>query len=101
MGHDFCPVVKPKRLFLPIGYSILSLCVTPLARRSFYLLYPFTLLYFVPNAVIEIRYGFIPYALFLLFKEKDSERNVLFTLAIYAVAIGSVLYLMQDQMFFL
>lgn len=87
--------------FLPIAYSILSLCVTPLRQKSFYLLYPFTFLFLLPNAVIEIRYGFIPYALFLLFKEKDTERTVLFTLAIYLVAIACVLFLMQDQMFFL
>jgi hypothetical protein len=87
--------------FLPIGYSILSLCVTPLRQKSFYLLYPFTILFLLPNAVIEIRYCFIPYALFLSFKEKDPERIVLFTLAIYLVATGCVLYLMKDQMFFL
>jgi hypothetical protein len=87
--------------FLPIAYSILSLCVTPLRQKSFYLLYPFTILFLLPNAVIEIRYCFIPYALFLLFKEKDTERIVSFTLAIYLVATGCVLYLMKDQLFFL
>ncbi len=87
--------------FIPIAYSILSLCVTPLRQKSFYLLYPFTILFLVPNAVIEIRYGFIPYALFLLFKEKDSERIMLFTLAIYVVGIGSILYLMKDQTYFI
>ncbi len=95
------PVLTRCLYFLPIAYSILSLCVTPLRQRSFYLLYPFTILFLLPNAVIEIRYCFIPYALFLLFKEKDTERTVLFTLAIYLVGIGSILYLMKDQMFFL
>ncbi len=87
--------------FLPVGYSILSLCVTPLRQRSFYLLYPFTILFLLPNAVIEIRYCFVPYTLFLLFKGKDSERTLFFTLATYVVAIGSILFLMRDQMFFL
>ena len=95
------PFVTRCLFFLPVAYSILSLCVTPLRQRSFYLLYPFTILFLLPNAVIEIRYCFIPYALFLLFKQKDSERIVLFTLAIYIVAIGCLLYLMKDQMFFL
>jgi alpha-1,2-glucosyltransferase len=73
--------------FLPIAYSILVLCVTRLERKSFYLLYPFTILFLLPNAVVEIRYIFIPLALFLLFKEKDSWKMTTTTLAFYWVAL--------------
>lgn len=86
--------------FLPIAYSILSLCVTPLKRKSFYFLYPFTILYLLPNAVIEIRYCFIPYTLFLLFKEPDSERISLFTIATYLVPIVVIMNLLMDASFF-
>lgn len=86
--------------FLPMAYSLLSLCVTPLKRKSFYLLYPFTFLFLIILPLIEIRYSFIPYTLFLLFKEKDSERIILMTLAIYFVAIGCVMFSIIDGSFF-
>ena len=86
--------------FLPIAYTILSLCVTPLARRSFYLLYPFAVLFLIPLPLIEIRYEFIPLALFLLFKEPDSDRITLFTLATYVVPIAIIVYSMKMEMFF-
>jgi len=86
--------------FLPIGYAILSLCVTPLSRRSFYLLYPFTLLFLAPLPVIEIRYCFVPFALFILFKGPDSERITLFSLASYLVPIAVIIYSMKMEMFF-
>jgi hypothetical protein len=86
--------------FVPIAWSILSLCVTPLKKKSFYLFYPFAILYLMPNAVIEIRYGFIPFALFLLLKEPDSERITLFTLASYIVPVVVIMNLLCGVMFF-
>ncbi len=94
------PLITRCFCFLPIAYSILSLCVTPLRRRSFYLLYPFTVLGLLPNAVIEIRYAFIPYALFILFKEPDSERISLFTIATYVVPLTTILILLLESSFF-
>lgn len=86
--------------FLPIAYSILSLCVTPFHRPSFYLVYPFSVLFLLPFAFVEIRYSFIPFSLFLLFKEKDSERIMMMTHAINIVVIGCLLFLMFDGSFF-
>ena len=86
--------------FVPIAYSILSLCVTPLRKKSFYLLYPFTIVYLLPNAIIEIRYCFIPFALFLLLKEPDSDRITLFTLATYIVPVAVFMYLLCNLTFF-
>jgi len=86
--------------FIPIAYSILSLCVTPLTKRSFYLIYPFTILYLMPNAVTEIRYCFIPFSLFLALKEPDSPRISLFTLASYIVPVAIIMYLLCNLTFF-
>lgn len=86
--------------FIPIAYSLVSLCVTPLKRKSFYLLYPFTILFLLPNAVIEIRYLFVPLALFLAFKEADSERIAGFTLATYLVPIACIMFLLVQGTFF-
>lgn len=92
--------LKKSLYFLPIAYSIVSLCVTPLVRRSFYLLYPFTVLFLIPLPLIEIRYCFVPFALFLLFKAPDSERITIFTLATYVVPIAVIIYSMKMEMFF-
>lgn len=76
--------------FLPIAYSIVSLCVTPLQRKSFRWLYPFTLLFIIPSVVIEIRYLFIPFTLFILFRERDSERMFLITLIFYMLGVATL-----------
>ena len=80
--------------FLPIGYSILSLCVTRLERRSFYLLYPFTVLFLIPFSVIEIRYFFVPLTLFILFEEQPAETVTFATLALNITAISCLLMAM-------
>jgi len=59
--------------FIPIAYTVLSLLVTKLYRAEYYLLYPFTILYLAPSWLIEPRYLFIPFVLFLLFKRRDSN----------------------------
>jgi len=86
--------------FIPIVYSVLSLCVTPLQRKSYYLLYPFSILFLLPLPVIEIRYLFIPLAFFILFKQKDPENITLFTLATYIVPNICVIYLILHGTFF-
>lgn len=86
--------------FFPIAYTLLSFCVTPLQKKSFYWLYPLTALSLLPLPVLEIRYPMIPYALFLLFKERDSEQVAQNTLAIYFVASACLLNLMSDNSFF-
>jgi alpha-1,2-glucosyltransferase len=86
--------------FLPIAYSIVSLCVTPLKRKSFYLLYPFTALFLILDAVIDVRYFFVPLAIFLVFKEDDSERITLFTLATYLVPTAFIMALLAEGIYF-
>ena len=86
--------------FLVIAYSILSICVTPLRRKSFYLLYPCSILFLLLHPVIEVRYTFIIFSLFILFKEKESERITLFTLATYVVPLLCLLISILDNSFF-
>jgi hypothetical protein len=56
-------------------YCGLSLSVTKLIRKEYYLLYPVTLLYLLPHWLVEIRYYIVPAALFILF-QKDFKRTV-------------------------
>ncbi len=86
--------------FLPIAYAVLSLCVTRLQRASFYLFYPFTILFLIPLPIIEIRYLFIPFSFFLLFKEKDSERITFYTLAINSFILFCLMFTLADGSFF-
>ncbi|HOW59016.1 MAG TPA: hypothetical protein PLO78_04750 [Candidatus Omnitrophota bacterium] len=86
--------------FLPIAYTVLSLCVTRLQQKSFYLFYPVAILFLITLPVIEIRYTFIPFSLFLLFKEKSSERITLLTLATYVVPIVCLMALILDRTYF-
>lgn len=78
--------------FLPIAYAILSLCVTRLQRKSFYLLYPFTILFLLVIPLISYRYLFIPFGLFLALKEKDSVKITSFAVALYFIATGFLMY---------
>ncbi|HOW59023.1 MAG TPA: hypothetical protein PLO78_04785 [Candidatus Omnitrophota bacterium] len=93
------PALWSKMLtFLPIGYSLLSLCVTRLERRSFYLLYPFTFLFLSPIVVIEPRYLFIPIAFFILFMEPPSEEITLATLATNLTLTGCLIAALSTPM---
>ncbi len=73
MAMTYTPFLKIL-FFIPIGCAFLSFVVTPLARRSFWLLYPIVILSLLPSWLIEERYYFVPFALFLLFREERSER---------------------------
>lgn len=72
-------------LFLPIIYSILSLCVMGLKRKEFYLLYPFSILFLIPSWLIEQRYYFIPLTLFILFKKEENKLVELITIVAYVL----------------
>ncbi len=77
--------------FLPVAYSVLSLTVTRLSERSFYLLYPFTFLYLAPSWLIEPRYYFIPFAFFILFKREEDRRVEYAAISLNAV-LAAVLF---------
>lgn len=90
-------IVFKSLLFLPIAYSILSLCVVRFKRKEFYLLYIFAILSLLPLWLIEQRYYLIPFSLFILFKKEEKgwveKLSILFyvVLSIWLVwGIGSV-----------
>lgn len=82
--------------FLPMGYAVLSLWVTPLARRSFYLLYPVAFLFLLPIYMVEPRYDLIPFSLFIAFKGKDHPVVQVATLGLFA-AMTAFLFLGTAQ----
>lgn len=77
--------------FLPIAYSVFSIWITPLAKKSHYLLYPFTFLFLLPSWLIEQRYYFIPFVFFLLFK-KESKRTTEYATIAYYILILCILF---------
>ena len=54
--------------FIPMSWALLSLMVTCLEKRSYYWLYPITLVSLLPVHLIEQRYYIIPLVLFMLFR---------------------------------
>lgn len=86
-------------LFVPMLWAFLSLAVTPLREKRFYLLYPFTILSLIPHSLVDQRYFMESIALFILFKKDDSHLVNVFTLAIY-LPIVAFLYLGISQIRF-
>ncbi len=72
--------------FLPMLWAAFSLCVTPFARRSFYWLYPVTILSVLPFSLVEQRYFMAPVMFFMLFAEWKNVRVDYLTLTMYALA---------------
>jgi len=87
--------------FMPIGYSILSLCVTPLKNKKHYLIYPFTFIFLGLLWLIEQRYYLIPFALFILFRKSQSLLVEYSTLAIYIILSWIVFLVIINGRFFL
>lgn len=71
--------------FIPVAYSLLSIAITPLYKKSYYLLYPFTVFSFIPIWQISPRYSITPLILFILFKETNSKLIEYSTTAIWVV----------------
>jgi alpha-1,2-glucosyltransferase len=87
--------------FLPIAYSLFSLCVTTLHEKRFYWLYPFTVLSLVPFWLIEPRYSFVPLALFILFKKELSPWVEWITIGMYLVLSAVLLYFIHNRTIFI
>ena len=88
-------------LFLPIAYSFLSLWVTELRRKSFYLLYLFSFLFLSPSWLIEQRYYLIPLSFFILFKKEESTFLENCTIALYFTASILLFYFIGIGKYFL
>lgn len=87
--------------FIPIGYSILSLCVTPLINKKHYLIYPFTFIFLGLLWLVEQRYYLIPFTFFLLFKKSQSFLIEYSTLAIYIFLAEIIFFITISGKFFL
>ena len=88
-------------LFIPIALSLLSLGVTRLQQKSFYWLYPFTLLSLIPFWLVEPRYYFVPYSLFILMQERRDGR-LEWLAAGYNLALALLLlYLIYSKILFI
>lgn len=70
--------------FIPMIWAFLSLCVTPLRRKSFYWLYPISIIALLPHGLVEQRYFLVFLALFMLMKRWDSIKVDYLTIAYYA-----------------
>lgn len=71
--------------------AVLSLSVTRLYERSMYLIYPFTVIFFLPLWFIEQRYTMIPFALFLLFRTSYT-RPVEWVLIGWNIVLSGIIY---------
>jgi len=86
--------------FLLIGYFIiitvviLYLCTVNLNDKGGYLLYLFTILYLLFSWLIEPRYYFIPFALFILFKSSSESWVEKFVLGYYII-VGVLFFMMM------
>jgi len=94
-------VVLKTLFFIPIAYSILSISVTKLHRKSFYILYPTTLIYLFPSWLIEQRYYLIPFILFILFKKEESKFVEYLTITFYVLASAGIYLGIRNNFFFL
>jgi alpha-1,2-glucosyltransferase len=69
LGLSATPLAR--LLFLAASLvAALTVAVTPLSRRSFYLLYPATLASLLPVWHVEPRYDLVPFTLFILFRRR-------------------------------
>ena len=91
---------NPWLAFLPMLWAIVSLCVTPFARRSFYWMYPVAILSVVPFSLIEPRYFMVPLVFFMLFAEWKNVYVDRLTIAMYALVSVWVYVGIQSGEFF-
>jgi alpha-1,2-glucosyltransferase len=59
-------------LFVPVAIAGICLAAVPM-KRPWWLLYPFTILFLLPEWLVEQRYYLIPLTLFLLAREQTSR----------------------------
>ena len=71
--------------FLPVAGALLLFAVVPLRERAFGLLYPTTVLFFLPMWLIEQRYTLIPFTLFLALREQRARAAEASMVLVYVV----------------
>ena len=73
---------------------------TRLQRPEFRLLYPFSVLCLLPSWLVETRYYFVPYSLFVLFRSEASPRVERTLLAWWLLLSAAMLYGARRNLFF-
>jgi alpha-1,2-glucosyltransferase len=96
-SQNICKIM----FFVPIAYSILSLAVTPLRQRGFYMMYPISALFVSASWLVDPRYYLIPFVLFLVFREKYSLKVEIPMTGYHMVLSAVIFYLMNNHHFFL
>ncbi len=76
--------------FLPAAYAAVFLISTPLQKSIYRLLYVFTILVLLPSWLIETRYSFVPFTLFLLWRVQESRKMEILLLLYW---VGGSLFL--------
>jgi len=93
--------VSAHRRFHSDAWTLCSLCVTPLQRRSFYWLYPLAAAALLPAGLVEQRYFIVPVILFMLAKKRESVALDLCTIAVYVPVTGLLYYRISQGGLFL
>lgn len=87
--------------FIPVACAALSICVTPLLKSTFFLLYPFTILFLLPSWLIEPRYYLIPFVLFLLCRKSTSKLVDYSTIVYFIVWTAIIFRLVRNGVMFI
>lgn len=87
--------------FIPVFYSILSLAVTELNKKIYYLVYPFILISLCLFWLVEPRYYLVPFVFFILFKKQKSPLIEYTTIIIFIFLSIWIVWGAVNQKFFL
>lgn len=97
----FTSSVSMRAVFGACGfYAALSLAVTPLHRRAYYLIYPLTLVYLSASWLVEPRYDMIPFVLILAARKKTDPVTEFITLAFFVILSMYVFHGVLEQSMF-
>jgi alpha-1,2-glucosyltransferase len=87
--------------FLPVAGALLLFAAVSLRERAFVLLYPTTVLFFLPMWLIEQRYTLIPFTLFLALREQGARAAEESMVLVYVVSALVFMYGVLSWLFFL
>ncbi len=71
--------------FLPVALACLCVASVPM-KRPWWLLFPFTMLFLLPEWLVEQRYYLVPLSLFLLAREQSSPWSERLQTALFFIA---------------
>jgi alpha-1,2-glucosyltransferase len=87
--------VRKLLFFIPVAIAVIGFAAVPM-KRAWWLIYPFTILFLLPEWLVEQRYYLIPLTLFMLGRESSSPRSErLQTMLFFAGSAG--LFMMVER----